>query len=1709
MANKDPQPALPIPPGNGNGDPPPRPPRITSIAPIGGLLAGGYDVTFTGTGFQPGAEVFFGAVASPEVQVTGLGRVTAKAPPATQVGTVSVSLVNPDGESALAPGGFTYVSSEGSLHAEVLGVSPLSVIEDTETEITIRGRNLIAAYNDGIVALRGPSRVQVAFSNFGSSSDPETGIESLILTVRVTAAPPLEQHERIAIQVLASLRADAANNGIFTSSRQMFTVLPRAVPVALAFTANLDPGRPNLVIVAGRNLDGFSLDLGGGATIHSQRSDDRTIAAVVSFPEGAPPTEALLLQLLDPAGQNAGQFDVAVAQSLESEKSASFADGTVRAAAEPGEGVGLTLTPVPGQQLTGPTKEDSAVFSLRGESLFPSWGFDSFFFYAEFDIDILIPLFNEVRLIPFFDNGVGDFIDNTPVVAEVGKLFRLRGVGLLITLRVDLIIRIHVVIIVGFIFFPWDFGFFNEFGVDFPWGIGSIVVSIRVTVQIFLALAFMVALVEPGGRLRVLFFFNLELGVDFFFSTDNHVLQFNTNLHFKVDYTRVSPFHNLLPCDGRFQLAEENGQSVFTDNFGSSVAFYFPRAAGSCCLTWEFGLRLVQFEQEGGPEEILQDSFRAEYCLNAAPPTNVVNIIVTSEHPAPTGVGLQRRLEMTLDDRAALLALAQPAEDDGTPTGPPEDVRNLGYDPEFALEPLFPDLFNPILLPSGDAVPVQAGQNTIHVILHPRGETPQFFSFRPADVFGFVIQRFVSQGLLPAVIAGALPVTVQDPTKIIVKPTLAFRDPTANDPNRLTEAPVLFTVPISGSNQTESVQRLNRCEPFETQPLQYVMAAKITSKPPAVNFPIKLKLKVPSNPEMKVFENGQRSSGAPLQGTSYPDGRPSVNAIGQFFSAIPTANQEREITFDSLNQLKELFPITPHLKEVAPTTTPTAAPRKLVPPGEKVANRTVMLIAKLDAEDAGPAHTPVEQPPQLSVGIHHDETYEEYRRLFSQVQELFTGTDTTIVSYRNFPGTFLSELLNGTTAPTDAALKTKGDGLWTMAVTAVKSATTAALMVRMDDRLLYWTRLLCIGALRGYYARKQSQGLDDLKLTKFEWPSRGFTQAGVIDLGAGTGRKAVVTGFDPFQLDGLPDATNPSGIVALWLSGSTQGGAVVRTAIFPVRYKEFDDGLVESAVGSNLASIAVLMSTSQGGIHYEVERYAGKNRFHPTTPGGIRDNNNVPSTGGVVTVTTATGTITRDDLRVPPNLPSSSDSNGREFYESSLPYERVITADEDTRKLPGPQALATSYTDNTDFVLDQGYSTVGGSSHPSTPNRTHVDSHRKNAEQPAPFVDAAHPGETSEAGSGSNFLSNEVFYRTARLRSKDRPALPSGHLHIPVLGNGNEPKLAPGLNKAVEKALTSFLNDTLQLRSLGDVAFPDTPISRPSVPLPLRAKNETASPVQVASIDNDLPQIFVLQTSLPATAPASGELALSFVFRPNTTNPPDFAAIVRAKDASGKILFSAQLRGKALAAAPPPTVTGFLPSLGIIGDSVIINGTDFDGATEVKCGTVTLSISAVTTNQIEAGITGPPRTAPISVTTPSGTGTSAQSFAIRMPPRHPPEDLAAQLVARREELELSPQEAAARIGARPATYRRWERGLDRPSARFHAGVISFLGHDPEPDPRELGERIRAARERDGLSRTQLAQRLGISSSTVRAWEAGEVSRPSTRVEGVFEDYLNQ
>jgi hypothetical protein len=84
-------------------------PTLTSVAPTSGPVAGGTAVTLTGTGFVNGATVLFGAVASPAVTVNSATSITAVTP-AQAAGTVSVTVTNPDTQSAILNAAYTYVA---------------------------------------------------------------------------------------------------------------------------------------------------------------------------------------------------------------------------------------------------------------------------------------------------------------------------------------------------------------------------------------------------------------------------------------------------------------------------------------------------------------------------------------------------------------------------------------------------------------------------------------------------------------------------------------------------------------------------------------------------------------------------------------------------------------------------------------------------------------------------------------------------------------------------------------------------------------------------------------------------------------------------------------------------------------------------------------------------------------------------------------------------------------------------------------------------------------------------------------------------------------------------------------------------------------------------------------------------------------------------------------------------------------------------------------------------------------------------------------------------------------------------------------------------------------------------------------------------------------------------------------------------------------
>lgn len=131
--------------------PPVPPPAITGISPNYGPDTGGTNVTLSGSGFQAGAQVFFGANVSTTVQVFSPTYINAVAPAGT-VGTVDVKIVNPDQQEATKPGGYQYIA-QGQL-------PPLAVDQVNPGRGPTTGGNVVTVLGRGfkvgaIVAIGG------------------------------------------------------------------------------------------------------------------------------------------------------------------------------------------------------------------------------------------------------------------------------------------------------------------------------------------------------------------------------------------------------------------------------------------------------------------------------------------------------------------------------------------------------------------------------------------------------------------------------------------------------------------------------------------------------------------------------------------------------------------------------------------------------------------------------------------------------------------------------------------------------------------------------------------------------------------------------------------------------------------------------------------------------------------------------------------------------------------------------------------------------------------------------------------------------------------------------------------------------------------------------------------------------------------------------------------------------------------------------------------------------------------------------------------------------------------------------------------------------------------------------------------------------------------------------------------------------------------
>ena len=101
-----------------------------------------------------------------------------------------------------------------------------------------------------------------------------------------------------------------------------------------------------------------------------------------------------------------------------------------------------------------------------------------------------------------------------------------------------------------------------------------------------------------------------------------------------------------------------------------------------------------------------------------------------------------------------------------------------------------------------------------------------------------------------------------------------------------------------------------------------------------------------------------------------------------------------------------------------------------------------------------------------------------------------------------------------------------------------------------------------------------------------------------------------------------------------------------------------------------------------------------------------------------------------------------------------------------------------------------------------------------------------------------------------------------------------------------------------------------------------------------------------------------------------------------------------------------------------------------------------------------------------------------------------PQTLGQHLRARRHELSLYLREEAISLGVTPSTLTTWEKVHTTPEIWYWPAILNFLGYDPYPEPKSLGDQLHRRYRQLGLSRNAASRQLGIDAGTLRRYEDG-------------------
>jgi hypothetical protein len=359
----------------------------------------------------------------------------------------------------------------------------------------------------------------------------------------------------------------------------------------------------------------------------------------------------------------------------------------------------------------------------------------------------------------------------------------------------------------------------------------------------------------------------------------------------------------------------------------------------------------------------------------------------------------------------------------------------------------------------------------------------------------------------------------------------------------------------------------------------------------------------------------------------------------------------------------------------------------------------------------------------------------------------------------------------------------RGKQLWQMAVDRAQHRTpVTGGLPASDDRPLYWTRLQSEAAIQQWAPPFALTGAERSELVStFDKAARGMFS---IDLPAGSGvKRLIMSGFDPYTLDGGPSGTapgaagdnirhgNPSGAMALALDGTTYrgpGGKPVTIAAYllPVDYPQFTGGYLEDTVGPFMRpgprQVDASVTVSQAGPYeFDLEQWNG--RYHGVSIGND-DVAPCPAVGGTPQLAVSNPDCNISVVNRWGGPPGFELINPPQWTTTTLPVAKMIAADTGAgiTRPPGDGWSDTS----------QAFGVVWHTSYTEFPDCGSTTQVTRNSPVPTAYPPPAppvppDPGSCAYDGGGGNYLSNESAYRNTLLRDRLGLNIPAGHIHTP------------------------------------------------------------------------------------------------------------------------------------------------------------------------------------------------------------------------------------------------------------------------------------------------------------------------------------------------------